>query len=110
MNVARSYPKELHRRKSRNKNEKEPPDGSCPGAKGAPGHCVDQLCLWRRGVGGEKGHFFAKEAASVALRRWEIAWNVLETVNMSLGLQCKFWSGVAQAEFGIRGYAVNCVT
>lgn len=91
-------------------NMREPPDGSCPVAKGAQGALCRSVVFVEEGCGGgEKGHFFAKKAASVALRRWEIAWNVLEIVNTRLDLQCKLWSGVVQAEFGTLGHAVNCV-
>lgn len=52
MNVARSYPKELHRRKSRNKHEDEPPDGSCPEAKAARGALRRSIVFVEEGCGG----------------------------------------------------------
>ena len=73
MNVARSYPKELHRRKSRNKHEDEPPDGSCPEAKAARGALRRSIVFVEEGCGGVRKDISLqkkkKKAASVALKR-----------------------------------------
>ena len=86
MNVARSYPKELHRRKSRNKHENEPPDGSCPEAKAAQGALRRSIVFVEEGCGGVRKDISSEALLHVQpgnlcfLRGWEHFESILSMV------------------------------